>query len=81
MRVALYLTNVKELLSRFQLCFQMLHFFCQLDMRGKVVLSCISVKLVNPVFAQTDAIGSGMRKKIKPITDPISLQLKTILGK
>ena len=49
--------------------------------QAMVVLSCISVKLVNPVFAQTDAIGSGMRKKIKPITEPISLQLKIILGK
>ena len=49
--------------------------------QAMVILSCISVKLVNPVFAQTDAIGSGMRKKIKSITDPISLQLKVILGK
>jgi len=49
--------------------------------QAMLVLSCIGVNLVNPVFAQTDAIGSGMRKKIKPITDPISLQLKIILGK
>jgi hypothetical protein len=39
------------------------------------VLSCLSVKLVNPIFARTDAIGTVMRKKIKPVTDPIIEQL------
>ena len=49
--------------------------------QAMMVLSCIGVGLVNPVFSQTDAIGSGMRKKIKSITDPISQQLKILLGK
>ncbi len=39
------------------------------------VLSCLSVKLVNPIFSRTDAIGTVMRKKIKPVTDPIIEQL------
>jgi hypothetical protein len=39
------------------------------------VLSCLSVKLVNPIFARTDAIGTVMRKKIKPVTAPIIEQL------
>mgnify|MGYP006921597039 CR=1 FL=1 len=39
------------------------------------VLACLSVKLVNPIFARTDAIGTVMRKKIKPVTDPIVEQL------
>jgi hypothetical protein len=39
------------------------------------VLACLSVKLVNPIFARTDAIGTVMRKKIKPVTDPIIEQL------
>lgn len=43
-----------------------------------IVLACLSVKLVNPIFARTDAIGTVMRKKIKPITDPVQQQL-TIL--
>lgn len=42
------------------------------------VLSCLSVKLVNPIFARSDAIGTVMRKKIKPITDPVFLQLQTL---
>lgn len=43
-------------------------------------LSCLSVELVNPIFARTDAIGTGMRKKIKPITDPIFEQLAVLKG-
>ena len=39
------------------------------------ILACLSVKLVNPIFARTDAIGTVMRKKIKPVTDPIIEQL------
>ena len=42
------------------------------------VLACLSVKLVNPIFARTDAIGTVMRKKIKPVTDPIFEQLKIL---
>jgi len=39
------------------------------------VLACLSVKLVNPIFARSDAIGTVMRKKIKPVTDPVIEQL------
>jgi len=42
------------------------------------VLACLSVKLVNPIFSRSDAIGTVMRKNIKPITDPIFQQLKTL---
>ncbi len=42
------------------------------------VLSCLSVKLVNPIFARSDAIGTVMRKKIKPVTEPIFEQLKIL---
>jgi hypothetical protein len=42
------------------------------------VLACLSVKLVNPIFARTDAIGTVMRKKIKPLTDPVLEQLKIL---
>ena len=41
-------------------------------------LSAISVELLNPVFAHTDAIGSGMRKKIKPLTERIYHHLKIL---
>ena len=42
------------------------------------VLACLSVKLVNPIFSRSDAIGTVMRKRIKPITDPVFEQLKIL---
>ena len=49
--------------------------------QAMLVLSCLSVKLINPVFSQTDAIGTMMRKKIKHITDPIVEQLRILADK
>ena len=43
----------------------------QKSLYAMIVLACLSVKLVNPIFSRSDAIGSVMRKKIKPITDPV----------
>ena len=43
-----------------------------------IVLASLNVKLLNPVFARTDAIGTVMRKKIKPITDPVFAQLSVL---
>ena len=42
------------------------------------VLSCLSVKLVNPVFSRSDAIGTVMRKKIKHITVPVLAELQVL---
>jgi len=42
------------------------------------VLACLSVKLVDPIFARSDAIGTVMRKKIKPVTDTVFEQLKVL---
>ena len=47
-------------------------------LRAMTVLACLSVKLVNPIFARTDAIGTVMRKKIKPVTEPIIEQLHVL---
>ena len=43
-----------------------------------IVLACLSVKLVNPIFARTDAIGTVMRKKLKPVTEPIHEQIAVL---
>ncbi len=45
-----------------------------------LVLSCVSVKLVNDIFAHTDAIGTVMRKKIKPVSDGILRQCRILRG-
>jgi hypothetical protein len=49
--------------------------------RATVILSCLSVKLVNPIFARTDAIGTMMRKKIQPVTTPVFEQLAVLQAK
>lgn len=50
----------------------------QAYLSAMTVLACLSVKLVNPIFARSDAIGTVMRKKIKPVTDPVFEQLNTL---
>ncbi len=47
-------------------------------LQSMMVLACLNVKLLNPIFARTDAIGTLMRKKIKPITDRVSAQLNQL---
>ena len=49
--------------------------------RATVILSCLGVKLVNPIFARTDAIGTMMRKKIQPVTTPVFEQLAVLQAK
>lgn len=46
--------------------------------RSTCFLSAISEQMLNPVFARTDAIGSGMRGKIKPLTDRIFHHLSVL---
>ena len=46
--------------------------------KSMLVLSCLSVKLVNPIFSRSDAIGTVMRKKIKPIVEPIQAQINNL---
>ncbi len=46
--------------------------------RSIFFLSAIGVDLLNPIFGKTDAIGSGMRRKIKPVTDRISYHLRRL---
>lgn len=45
------------------------------------VLSCVGEQLLNPIFALTDAVGSVMRRKIEPVTRPLSLHLGRLQGK
>ena len=46
--------------------------------KAMMVLSAFSEILTFPVFGQTDAIGSVMRKKIKHLTDPLKQQLNIL---
>jgi len=46
-----------------------------------LVFSCVGEQLVNPIFALTDAVGSVMRRKIEPITRPLSVHLNRLMDK
>ncbi|MBT8121972.1 MAG: sulfur reduction protein DsrS [Gammaproteobacteria bacterium] len=45
-----------------------------------LVLAMLDEPVLNPVFSKTDAIGTVMRKKLKPVTEPIHAQI-SILSK
>lgn len=49
--------------------------------RALLVLSAAGERLVAPIFATTDAIGSVMRKKIAPVTGPLFEQLALLQGR
>jgi hypothetical protein len=46
-----------------------------------LVLACVGEQLIAPIFATTDAVGSVMRRKIEPVTKPISQHIGVLLGK
>lgn len=45
------------------------------------VLSCVGEQLIAPIFATTDAVGSVMRRKIEPVSKPITQHISQLLGK
>ena len=48
--------------------------------RAMVILAMVNEPLVNPVFSRTDAIGTVMRKKLRPVTEPIQEQIDLLTG-
>jgi len=45
------------------------------------VLACVGEQLIAPIFATTDAVGSVMRRKIEPVSKPVSQHLARLMGK
>lgn len=43
--------------------------------RAMLVLAMLGEQVLNPVFSRTDAIGTVMRRKLRPVTEPIQDQL------
>jgi hypothetical protein len=39
--------------------------------RAMLAMSMLDEPVVNPIFSRTDAVGSVMRKKLKPVSDPV----------
>jgi len=46
-----------------------------------LILSCVGEQLVAPIFATTDAVGTVMRRKLEPISKPLTEHLNILLGK
>lgn len=46
--------------------------------RAMLFLAMLGEPVLDPVFSITDAIGTVMRKKLKPVTEPISEQIKIL---
>jgi len=50
----------------------------QADIEAMLCLASITDAIATPVFARTDAIGSVMRKKLAPVTEPLFAQFSTL---
>lgn len=48
--------------------------------RAMLILGLLDEPLLDPVFSRTDAIGSVMRKKLKPVTEPVLQQISILRG-
>lgn len=49
-------------------------------LQAMLVFSAVSERLVAPVFARSDAIGTVMRRKLEPITTPLLAELAVLRG-
>jgi hypothetical protein len=50
------------------------------QVRAMLMLAMVNEPLVNPVFSRTDAIGTVMRKKLRPVSGPIQEQIDLLRG-
>jgi hypothetical protein len=48
------------------------------EIRSMLILAHTGVPVINPIFAITDAVGSVMRKKIEPVSQPVVQCLKVL---
>jgi hypothetical protein len=46
--------------------------------RAMLILALLGESVLNPVFSRTDAIGTVMRKKLKPLMEPIHEQINIL---
>jgi len=51
---------------------------CAHHARAMLILALLGEALLNPVFSRTDAIGTVMRRKLKPLTEPIHEQINIL---
>ncbi len=46
--------------------------------RAMLILALLEEKVLNPIFSRTDAIGTVMRKKLRPLTEPVNEQIAVL---
>jgi len=51
---------------------------CEEVARAMLTLSCVCESLVDPIFSQTDAVGSVMRKRLQSVTQPIAENIRQL---
>lgn len=50
-------------------------------LKSLMTLASVGVDVVNPIFAQTDAIGTAMRRKLEPVSRPLLQHCALLRGK
>ena len=48
------------------------------EVHAMLVLSMVDEPLVNPIFTRTDAIGTVMRRKLRPVSEPLQQYIDTL---
>jgi hypothetical protein len=48
------------------------------EVHAMLVLSMVDEPLVNPIFSRTDAIGTVMRRKLKPVSEPLQRYIESL---
>lgn len=66
--------KISELLSDLSCCAELQRFIngvpqLQAQLAAMLKMSLVGEPLVNPIFSQTDSVGSVMRKRLRPVTD------------
>jgi len=48
------------------------------EVHAMLVLSMVDEPLVNPIFSRTDAVGTVMRRKLRPVTEPLQQSINRL---
>jgi hypothetical protein len=48
------------------------------EVHAMLVLSMADEPLVNPIFSRTDAIGTVMRRKLRPVSEPLQQSINRL---
>ena len=65
-------TELKEVISKGEVYQQWVE--------SMLALSLVGESLVDPIFSQTDAVGSVMRKRLQPVTEPVARCIQQFLS-